>query len=129
MIATLTNTNSTEPAISSVPSESSICFQYCVGEEPYIQYGCLVAEKSVIDGNEWQTHIQKCLQHFFHKTNLLAKNKHIDIELYDNNVIVYDYRVYLSPCDVNSEKFNGDYNLYIDVPNRYYMFNGTKYSV
>lgn len=110
-------------------NESSICFQYSIGDEPYIQYGCLVAEKTLIDNNMWQHHLQKCLQHFFYQRGLIPNHKNIDIELYHNNTIVYEHRVYLATCDVNSEKFNGDYNLYIDVPNNYYVFNGHRCSV
>lgn len=104
--------------------ENSVCFQYCIEKEPYIQYGCLVADKQIIEKNKWQSYIQKCLEHFFTKNKLLQENKYMDIELYDANVILYPHRVAYSVH--STTPVCGDYNLYVDVPNNYYVFNGHK---
>lgn len=99
-------------------NESTVCFQYCLGEEPYIQYGCIIT----IDTNEWQPYVQKCLEHYFNKEKLLKENHFMDIELYDKNVIIYPHRISMS----GDSFIYGDYNLYIDIPNNYYVFNGSK---
>jgi len=106
--------------------EKSLCFQYSIGSEPYIQYGCIITNKDTIEMNEWQSYIQKSLQHFFNEKHLLKPNEYMDIELYDTNVIVYPYRI---DCISSVNSLGGDYNLYIDVPNHYYVFNGHKYNM
>lgn len=109
-------------------TENSVCFQYCITNDPYIQYGCLVANKEIIEKKEWQSYFQKCLEHFFtKKSQLLKENEYMDVELYDTHVILYPHRVAFS---VHSDSpVSGDYNLYIDVPNNYYIFNGHKSNI
>jgi len=99
--------------------ESTLCFQYCVGEDPYVQYGCIVANKDTIKKNEWQSYISLCLEHFFNTKGLLQSNQYIDIELYDNDVLMYPYRL----------SGHNDYNLYIDVIHKQYVFNGNTMTI
>lgn len=116
-------TNESEIEASAI--ENSVCFQYCIGNESYIQYGCIVAAKEIIEKQEWQPYIQRCLEHFFiTKSGLLKENEYMDVELYDTHVILYPHRVALSVH--SGSPVCGDYNLYIDVPNHYYAFNGHK---
>lgn len=105
-------------------TEHSLCFQYSIGSDPYIQYGCIITNEEIINNNQWQPHVQKSLQHFFIEKNLLKKNEYMDIVLYDTNVIIYPYRV---ECISYTNSFGGDYNLYIDIPNNCYVFNGHKH--
>jgi hypothetical protein len=95
----------------------TICFQYCAGKEPYMQYGCIFVNEI----KNWQIHFQKCLQQYYIQSGLLKKNEYMDIELYDNNVIMYDHQLQMFPTSYQ------DYNLFIDTTNDYFIYNGSKY--
>lgn len=95
----------------------SICFQYSIGKDPYMQYGCIVFNE--ID--DWQKYIQISLQQYYRENGLLRKDEYMDIILYDSNIIVYDYKI--EPFSSQNNYF--DYNLYIDILNNSFIYNGT----
>lgn len=99
--------------------QKSICFQYSIEKDPYIQYGCIVLNKE--NEGHWQNYVQKSLQQYYRENDMLKTDEYMDIILYDSNVLVYDYKVELFSCSDNYF----DYNLYIDTLNNRFVYNGT----
>lgn len=96
----------------------SICFQYSIGKDPYMQYGCIVLNEK--DSN-WEKYVQRSLQQYYRENNMLKKDEYMDIILYDSHGLVYDYKV--EPFSSSNNYF--DYNLYIDTSTNTFIYHGT----
>ena len=95
----------------------SICFQFSIGNDTYMQYGCVVMNP---DQGEWQKYVQISLQQYYIENKLLKNDEYVDIILYDANILVYDYKV--EPYSSSNDRF--DYNLYIDTLGDIFTYNG-----
>jgi len=95
----------------------SICYQYSIGNDTYIQYGCIILNETTHD---WQKYVQRSLQQYYIENKMLKENEYVDILLYDSNVLIYDYKIELFSASNNYF----DYNLYIDTLANTFTYNG-----